>query len=102
MLEEELAQTARCWAEGNLLTPDELAAAADETPPAWVADRFTHPDDVRGLDVMGRSIEERASLMSQPPPAAVANVLVASDAALKAAPEVCCPSLFWSFGCSVA
>lgn len=88
----ELAQTGRMVQERNVLAPGDTAAfdAPDETPED---PRFVHPDDARAQEQFelegvesGRPSGGAAAVQK------VANVLVATDAALRAAPEVRAPT----------
>jgi hypothetical protein len=82
---EEIVQTGRMFQEGNFLSATDAAQMTDLKPPS---DVFTHPDEVRGLQHLEVEEADRKHLHGEAGVAALAQVLVATDAALKNAPEV--------------
>lgn len=85
----ELAQTGRMVQERNVLAPGDTAAfdAPDDTPED---PRFVHPDDARAQEQFElEGVESGRPSGGAAVAQKVANVLVATDAALRAAPEVC-------------
>lgn len=88
MTPDEIAAAGRMLQESNVLSAAEIANMPDRSPDDGT---FVHPDEVRGK--LQAEEEEAATgpATCGVESAAGAHVLVATDAALKLAPEVCHP-----------